>query len=420
MNTRLNKFSLRGVALKLTVPCLVLLGFAVGANAGDGQIYECPTSKCIHKTLKKLKPGDTLLLEGGKRYEIAETLSLKANGTKDKRITFSSMDKTGQHRNAVITTVGGRKEEDLVGIQLTGSYWDISRIEISGKRVPLEPGYWDTNGFRLGLYLAGAAYNNISDMHIHHTHNAAVAVREISHHNTFRRMTIHHIGEWLNAGYNAHEGEGFYIGSSKGRDERGNNARAHNILIEDSVIGPGLLGQYVDLKYGTSDITVRNNIFNSFEKAYNEEIIKLAGFSNLIENNRFIGSHENLRQYVHLFNKKTKDPVLVTYDGKKNVPSPTGRDNTVINNVFYTNNADIKIILNDLNAEDRPTAVIEGNTIEPLNYLDEYTLVWQSEAKHAIWIAKVDKECNGNYDIKACKDAARKSLIQHRIDKRVK
>ena len=140
---------------------------------------------------------------------------------------------------------------------------------------------------------------------------------------------------WI-ADYNAHEGEGFYIGSSKGSNEAGNKARVHDILIEDSVLGPGLLGQYVDIKYAASLVTVRNNVFYCDEKSYNEEVVKLAGYANLIEGNRFVGSSENLTRYVHLFNKKTKEPVRVDYLGQKNIPAPTGRDNTVINNIFYT------------------------------------------------------------------------------------
>ena len=336
-------------------------------HADDHRVFRCATSEDVHEALKVVRPGDTILLEGGSVYEIDESLKLRASGTDDARITLTSEDSTGQDRFAVITTVDQRKEEDLVALSLTGSFWNVSRLEIAGTRVPLDEGYWDTNGFRIGLYLLGSGshHNIVEDVHIHHTHNTAVAIRNESHNNIFRRMKIHHIGEWLSKDYNAHEGEGFYIGSSKGLDEKGNHAKVHDILIEDSVLGPGLLGQYVDLKYASSNVTVRNNTLFCGEKSYNEEVVKLAGYANLIENNRFVGSADSLSQYIHLFNKKTEVPVRVDYGGQKDVPAPTGRDNTVVNNVFYTDDASMKVVQNDLVPADLGTFRFEGNRVEP-------------------------------------------------------
>ena len=134
-------------ALLLSVSSLTFAG------EGEGILYECPTSKCVYQTLKIIKPGDTLMLEGGKVYEINKSFKLEASGSKGNRITFSSKDKSSQHRHAIISTVGGKKEENLTAIKVTGSFWDLSRLEISGKRIPLKTNYWDVNGFRIGLYL---------------------------------------------------------------------------------------------------------------------------------------------------------------------------------------------------------------------------------------------------------------------------
>jgi len=154
--------------------------------------------------------------------------------------------------------------------------------------VPLKPGYWDTHGFRIGIYLMGpdSHDNLIEDIHIQHTHNTAVTVRDRARHSAFRRMRIDHIGEWLDADYNAHEEEGFYIGSSKGFNEAKYRAVEHDFLINENVLGPRLLGQHIDLKHAASNVTVRNNVLHCAEKGYNEEIVKLAGYANLIENNR--------------------------------------------------------------------------------------------------------------------------------------
>ena len=353
-------------------PLLILLSLLI-ANvdvlyASDNRTFECATSEDVYKALNAVKPGDTIVLQGGNVYEIDKSFELKAHGLDNNRITLTSQDSTGQGGYAVISTVRQKKEESLVAFTLSGSYWNVSRIEITGKKVPLDNDYWDTNGFRIGLYLLGPGshHNIIEDVHIHHTHNAAVAIRDESHHNTFRRLNIHHIGEWLAKDYNAHEGEGFYIGSSKGIKEAGNKARVHDILIEDSVLGPGLLGQNIDIKYAASLITVRNNIFYCGEISYNEEVVKLAGFANVIKNNKFIGSSDSLTRYIHIFNKETDDPVRVDYLGEKNIPAPTGRDNSVVNNNFYTDDAEILVVQNDLATADSASFLLEKNKIHPL------------------------------------------------------
>jgi hypothetical protein len=354
------------VALAFTL--WLLFGGFDQAHAGDGTIFRCATSEDVHRALEAAGPGDTILLEGGRVYETDRPFRLRADGSEDAAIRFTSQDPAGRDRYAVIATAGGKKEPDLKALLVTGSYWNISRIEISGTRVPLDNGYWDTNGFQLGLYLLGPGshHNLVEDVEIHDTHNAAVAVRDDAHHNTFRRMRIHHIGEWLDRDYNAHEAEGFYLGSSKGVAEAGNRARIHHVLIEDSVIGPGLLGQFVDIKYGASHVTVRNNVFHCNEKAYNQEIILLAGYASRVENNEFVGSNENLERYIRVNDYPATDPVRVDYMGEVNIPSPTGRDNMVVNNVFRTNDTGLPAVVNDIDAPYRTSLVVEGNRIEPL------------------------------------------------------
>jgi len=367
-----------GVAKRLLSLLMISVSLLIaGTNvlyANAYRTYQCITSEDVHMALKVVVPGDTIMLQGGKVYEIDKSFELFANGSENNRIHFTSQDSTGQGRYAVISTVGQKKEEDLVALRLHGSFWNISKLEIAGRKIPLDEGYWDINGFRIGLYLSGSkAHDNlIEDVHIHHTHNTAVAIRDQSHDNIFRRMKIHHIGEWLSEDYNAHEGEGFYIGSSKGFDQQGNKAIVNNILIEDSVLGPGLLGQYIDLKYATSYVTVRNNVFLCDEKSYNEEVVKLAGYANTITSNKFVGSSENLTRYVHIFNKKTRVPVRVDYLDQKDIPAPTGRDNLVLDNTFYTDDANILIVKNDDIDGDHSSNRIENNSIKPKSDYQEF------------------------------------------------
>lgn len=228
------------------------------ARAGD---YICSTVNDVYEALKEIRPGETIILDGGKVYQINKSFKLKASGKKNRRITFTSKDRSGKGRYAVISTVGGKKEDMMTAISVRGSYWNISKIEITGKRKPTKKGYWDTHGFRIGLYLKGASYNIIEDIHVHDTHNTGIAVRTESNYNTFRRINVHHTGDWLNEKHDAHVGEGIYVGSSASFEEAGKKAIVNHLVIEDSVFGPGTVGQFVDLKYATSFCDVRNNIF---------------------------------------------------------------------------------------------------------------------------------------------------------------
>jgi hypothetical protein len=328
---------------------ILLLILACVLRANPNKTFLCVTPEEIYQALAEVKGGDTILLEGGTVYELEKRLLLAASGKNSARIHLTSKDFEGRGRYATLTTVGGRKEQKLVGIFVTGSFWHISKIEISGRRLPLADGYWDTHGFRIGIYFSGAdAHHNIvEDVLIHHTHNAAVAVRKESHHIEFRRLRINQIGEWLDAEYDAHEAEGFYIGSSKDLHEAGRKAIAHHVTIEDCVIGPGVLGQFVDIKYAASHNVVRNNQFHCMKKTYNKEIMKIAGYANLIEGNRFIGRNGNLRQYILVKKKVKNNPPLVTYLGREGIHPPSGEDNIVRDNFFPEDHTGIKRLERD-------------------------------------------------------------------------
>ena len=116
---------------------------------------------------------------------------------------------------------------------------------------------------------------------------------------------------------------------------------------------------------------MRNNTLYCDAKSFNEEVVKLAGYANTITGNRFVGSAGNLTRYIHVFNKKTPVPVTVDYLGQKGIAAPTGRDNTIVNNVFYVDNTRIVPIQNDLREADRATLDHSNNKVRPLTEFKE-------------------------------------------------
>jgi hypothetical protein len=73
-----------------------------------------------------------------------------------------------------------------------------------------------------------------------------------------------------------------------------------------------------------------------------------------------------MTRYIHVHKKKTKDPVRVDYLGQENIPAPSGRDNSIVNNVFYTDDQAVVAVKVDLPEADRSSIRIEGNRVEPL------------------------------------------------------
>ena len=67
--------------------------------AAGNRTYQCNTSEDVHKALEAVGPGDTIMLQGGRVYEIDESFLLRANGTESDRIYFTSKDDTGQDRD---------------------------------------------------------------------------------------------------------------------------------------------------------------------------------------------------------------------------------------------------------------------------------------------------------------------------------
>ena len=105
---------INNLAPKRLMPPLIFSFSLLIANinvlyASDNDIYQCATSKDVYDALDTVKLGDTIMLQGGKVYEIDKSFKLHANGSDKNRITFTSKDSTGQGRYAVISTVGQKK-----------------------------------------------------------------------------------------------------------------------------------------------------------------------------------------------------------------------------------------------------------------------------------------------------------------------
>ena len=108
---------MKRIAIRLS-PLLILLSLLIVnvdlLYASGNRTFECATSEDVYKALNAVKPGDTIVLQGGNVYEIDKSFELKTHGLDNNRITLTSKDSTGQGRYAVISTVRQKKEESLV------------------------------------------------------------------------------------------------------------------------------------------------------------------------------------------------------------------------------------------------------------------------------------------------------------------
>jgi hypothetical protein len=74
--------------------CFQIAGIDV-LHAGDSRVFHCATSEDVYNALGAVEPGDTIMLEGGKVYEIEDSLELRASGSDGKRIKLTSEDRRG-------------------------------------------------------------------------------------------------------------------------------------------------------------------------------------------------------------------------------------------------------------------------------------------------------------------------------------
>ncbi|MDQ0796958.1 right-handed parallel beta-helix repeat-containing protein [Streptomyces sp. B1I3] len=247
------------------VPALLAATCAVGgltlASAGGAQaatVVDVATAAQLKAALAAAAPGDTIRLADG-----TYTGNFKATtpATPAARITL-----TGSGR-AVLTAGGG------YGLHLNGaSYWTVHGITVTGGQK--------------GIMADAADGVVIDSVTVHDLDMEGVHFRKSSRNGVIRNSRIHdtgHDGRGM--------GEGVYVGTAGDLTDR-----SDGVQILNNIIGPGVGGENVDIKEGTTGAKIIGNTFDGDGLTganYDDSWVDVKGNGVLVEDNKGVRTTDN-------------------------------------------------------------------------------------------------------------------------------
>ncbi|MGW1108357.1 right-handed parallel beta-helix repeat-containing protein [Streptomyces sp. NPDC002540] len=227
------------------------LALASATDADAAAVIDVSTTAQLKSALAAASPGDTIRLADG-----TYTGNFKATvpGTASARITL-----TGS-AGAVLTAGGG------YGLHLNGaSYWTVQGITI--------------NGGQKGIMADTATGVVIDSVTVHDLDMEGVHFRKSSKNGVIKNSRIHdtgHDGRGM--------GEGVYVGTAGDLSDK-----SDQVQILNNTIGPGVGGENVDIKEGTTGARIIGNTFDGSGLTganYDDSWVDVKGNNVLVEGNK--------------------------------------------------------------------------------------------------------------------------------------
>ncbi|MFG2221620.1 right-handed parallel beta-helix repeat-containing protein [Streptomyces sp. NPDC048644] len=238
------------LALALGTALTSTAGAAVTPTSAPARVVDVANSSQLKDALSDAKPGDTIQLADGTYNGNFKT---SAAGSADSRITLTGSAK------AVLTAGGG------YGLHLNGaSYWTVKGITVSGGQK--------------GIMMDAANGVVIDSVAVHNLDMEGVHFRKSSKDGVIKNSTIRDTGKGGSG-----MGEGVYVGSAGGTDDK-----SDHVQILDNTIGPGVGGENIDVKEGTTGAKIVGNTFDGSGLTganYDDSWVDVKGNDVLVENN---------------------------------------------------------------------------------------------------------------------------------------
>ncbi|MEO3762414.1 sheath polysaccharide-degrading enzyme [Streptomyces sp. B5E4] len=197
---------------------------AAARPADAAEVIDVSTAGELEAALAAAGPGDTIRLADGTyrgNFDITASGSASAPAT----LTGSAA--------AVLVAGGG------YGLHLDGaSYWNLTGFTVTGGQK--------------GIVMDAADHVDIASVAVHDLDMEAVHFRNSSSDGSLTDSLIYDTGQ-----NGRGMGEGVYVGSAGGTGDR-----SDRILIQGNTIGPGVGGENVDIKEGTTGARIIGNTFD--------------------------------------------------------------------------------------------------------------------------------------------------------------
>ncbi|SCF69997.1 right-handed parallel beta-helix repeat-containing protein [Streptomyces sp. Ncost-T10-10d] len=239
------------------LPALLATALATGGlaltsatTADAATVIDVSTAAQLKSALTAAAPGDTISLADG-----TYTGNFKATvpGTASARITLTGSAK------AVLTAGGG------YGLHLNGaSYWTVQGITVAGGQK--------------GIMADAATGVVIDSVTVHDLDMEGVHFRKSSKNGVIKNSRIYdtgHDGRGM--------GEGVYVGTAGDLSDR-----SDQVQIRNNTIGPGVGGENVDIKEGTTGAQIIGNTFDGSGLTganYDDSWVDVKGNDVLVEGN---------------------------------------------------------------------------------------------------------------------------------------
>ncbi|MFD7531070.1 right-handed parallel beta-helix repeat-containing protein [Streptomyces sp. NPDC059849] len=227
------------------------LALASATTAGAATAIDVSTAAQLKSALTAAAPGDTIRLADG---TYTGNFKATAPGTASARITLTGSAK------AILTAGGG------YGLHLDGaSYWTVKGITVTGGQK--------------GIMADTATGVVIDSVTVHDLDMEGVHFRRSSRNGVIKNSRIYdtgHDGRGM--------GEGVYVGTAGDLSDR-----SDGVQILQNTIGPGVGGENIDIKEGTTGARIIGNTFDGSGLTganYDDSWVDVKGNDVLVEGNK--------------------------------------------------------------------------------------------------------------------------------------
>lgn len=295
MRTRVLLPALAASALATTVLSPAPSATATDATAaGPAAVVDVSTAAQLKSALAAAAPGDTIrLADGTYQGNFKATVPAAASA----RITL-----TGSAR-AVLRAGGG------YGLHLDGaSYWTVRGITVTGGQK--------------GIMADAATGIVIDSVTVHDLDMEGVHFRRSSRDGVIKNSRIHDTGQDGRG-----MGEGVYVGTAGDLSDR-----SDGVQILDNTIGPGVRGENIDIKEGTTGARIVGNTFDGSGLTgahYDDSWVDVKGNDVLVQGNR--GSRTTNNGYETHTQQKGWGCGTVFRDNASDLSGSTGDKRIAIN-----------------------------------------------------------------------------------------
>lgn len=250
-----------------SLTALLLVAFS---NSAFAATYSVNNASQLQSALSSVRAGDEIVIAAGQTIQYTSGaigsayFYANANGTASQPITIRSAS------SADPATIRGNDVSSKILLHIEGDYWIVKDLKLA-------------NGQK-GIVFDNSNYSKAVDCEVSEIGLEAIHVRDGSDHVLIDGCWIYNTGL-----SNPQFGEGIYIGSDRSVWDQYDSSVDHTV-VQNSTIGPNVRAEAFDVKEGTTETTIQNNVIYGTgisAAAFEDSFIDLKGVRSYVRFNTF-------------------------------------------------------------------------------------------------------------------------------------